>query len=445
MLFRLNCVLLSLLISAGARADSEAPFDYFEPQRQLIRNGVQAVLTCNGLFTSRRTIEQVFRQELAFLPNPVGSASGGNYRVDRERRAVSVGGGEDGLAITAAFREGLACVVMAPDQTMDNIAKLPQLTAAPLPGDPAKIPWPMGDAATIAVPPSVNEKALRAASDWAFDRDTAEQDTLSLLVLHKGNIIHERYASGVDMHTRTRTWSTAKSIAATLIGILVDQGKLSLDASLNIDWLPELLNPEQDPRHHITLRHTLNMASGLYPVDSFKMEYATGSGLAYWAGSSSVEGARNRGLVREPGSFWDYENYDTLLAVYAMKKALGSEAAYHSFPVRLCSTNWACATPCSAPTVLAISFSLARYTPTLATWRVLGCCINKAAFGRVSALFQRIGLSLFAPPHRLARRTSISMAGSGGWCPPIARMCLPMPMPPQAIAVSMSSWYRLMS
>jgi CubicO group peptidase (beta-lactamase class C family) len=30
----------------------------------------------------------------------------------------------------------------------------------------------------------------------------------------------------------------------------------------------------------ITLRHVLNMSSGLYPVDSFGMEYATGSGLA---------------------------------------------------------------------------------------------------------------------------------------------------------------------
>jgi CubicO group peptidase (beta-lactamase class C family) len=62
------------------------------------------------------------------------------------------------------------------------------------------------------------------------------------------------------------------------------------------------------------------------------MEYATGSGLAYWAGASSVAGARRRGLVREPGTFWDYENYDTLLAVYAMKQVLGDEKTYHAFP-----------------------------------------------------------------------------------------------------------------
>jgi len=113
---------------------------------------------------------------------------------------------------------------------------------------------------------------------------------------------------------------------------LVDEGKMSLDRPLNIEWLPALPAPQTDPRKQITLRHVLNMSSGLYPVDSFGMEYATGSGLAYWAGASSIDGMRDRGLVREPGTFWDYENYDTLLAVYAMKKVLGDDKAYLEFP-----------------------------------------------------------------------------------------------------------------
>ena len=105
--------------------------------------------------------------------------------------------------------------------------------------------------------------------------------TLSLIVVHKGQVIHERYAPGVDVTTRTRTWSTAKSIAVTLFGILVDQGKMELDRPLGFDWLPRARSPETDPRNAITLRHVLNMSSGLYTVDSRGMEYATGSGLAY--------------------------------------------------------------------------------------------------------------------------------------------------------------------
>ena len=70
---------------------------------------------------------------------------------------------------------------------------------------------------------SLIESALSAAETWAFERSSPEQKTVSLLVLHKGEIVLERYADGFDMTTRTRTWSTAKSIAAsTLIGMKVD-------------------------------------------------------------------------------------------------------------------------------------------------------------------------------------------------------------------------------
>lgn len=328
----LLCGLLPGLLQAAEEDD----YDYFSANRLMIRNGVQAVLTCNGLFTSHRTLEQVYAQELAYLVRlggQLGSAQGGEYRVDDENKAVEVGGAEEGPVMTAAFREGIGCVIMAPDQGIDDIASLPVNNAPQLSGSAAETPWPNGDL-IVSRPLSdqVDAAALQAVSDWAFERESPEQVTLSLLVLHHGEIILERYADGVDMNTRTRTWSTAKSIAVTLIGMLVDEGRMSLDAPLDLDWLPPVAAGESDPRDAITLRHVLNMSSGLYPVDSFGMEYATGSGLSYWAGASSVEGAMRRGMIREPGTSWDYENYDNLLAVYAMKNALGDEDAYHGFP-----------------------------------------------------------------------------------------------------------------
>ena len=326
---------MTVLAFTLATAEQSAEFDYFGANRTMIRNGVQAVLMCNGLFTSGRNLEQIFRQELAYLPERVGTANGGAYVIDQERKAVAIGGPNDGPVMRAAFRTGIGCVVMSPDQDFDDIDTLPILEL-PYPAvDPASLAWPDGDLMdSTALPADIDQSALQAASDWAFDRESAEQDTLSLIVVHGGKIIHERYARGVDMNTRTRTWSTAKSIAVTLVGILVDEGILKLDEPLGIEWLPAVANPATDPRNAITLRHVLNMSSGLYPVDSFRMEYATGSGLAYWAGASSVDGARRRGLIRQPGTFWEYENFDNLLAVYAMKLALGDEQRYHEFPRR---------------------------------------------------------------------------------------------------------------
>ena len=330
----LALVASTLLTALPAAAQQDEAYDYWQPQRQMVRQGQQAIFLCNGLFTSNRTIEQVFAQELSYLPEPVGTAEGGDYEVDRERKAVTIGSGHGVPKMQAAFREGIGCVILAPDQTLDDIDDLPAIEMAPPPGVAAEIPWPNGDkTGPIKLPPDVDAAALQAASDWAFDRESPHQVTLSLLVVHRGDIVHERYADGVDRTTRTRTWSTAKSIASTLIGMLVDDGKLALDAPLGFDFLPEeAAAPESDPRSAITLRHALNMSSGLQTVDNDGQEYAVGSGMSYWAGASSVQGARRRALIREPGTNWDYENYDTLLAVYAMKRALGSEKKYVEFP-----------------------------------------------------------------------------------------------------------------
>ncbi|HAC87217.1 MAG: serine hydrolase [Gammaproteobacteria bacterium] len=322
-----------LLIPILAVAQQEETYDYWQHQRDMVRRGQQAIFMCNGLFTSNRSLEQVFEQELAFFREPIGTSEGGDYEVNWDRRAVAIGAPGAVPVMRAAFREGIGCVILPPDQSLEDIDRLPELTLPYPPGDPAQIPWPDGDLIeSTGLPANVDEEKLLAASNWAFDRESPEQVTLSLVVVYNGQIIHERYAPGFDVTTRTRTWSTAKSIASTLIGMLVDEGRLALDEPLGFDWYPNARSPETDPRNEITLRHVLNMSSGLETVDNRGLEYATGSGMSYWAGSSSVVGARSRALIREPGTYWDYENYDTLLGVYAMKLALGGEKAYAEFP-----------------------------------------------------------------------------------------------------------------
>ena len=335
-LFVLAITLLGpALPTSSVGAQQEENYDYWRPQREMIRYGQQAILMCNGLFSGDRTLEQVYEQELAFLPQPVGSPRGGDYVVDWDRKAVAIGAPGGTPVMRAAFRGGLGCIILAPDQTFEDIADLPELRLPPPPGDPARMSWPDGDVVgEVMLPQGIDANALQAASDWAFDRESPEQVTLSLMVVHDGRIIHERYAPGVDMHTKTPQRPTAKSIAVTLIGMLVDEGRLALDEPLGLEWLPETRSPETDPRNEITLRHVLNMSSGLETVDNQGLEYATGSGMAYWAGSSSVNGALSRALFREPGTFWDYENYDTLLGVLAMKRALGDEQTYLEFPRR---------------------------------------------------------------------------------------------------------------
>jgi len=325
--------LLFLVSSLQLFAQQQEQYDYFRSNRDMIQNGVQAILTCNGLFTSERTLEQVYAQELKYLKQPLGTAKGGDYKIDWDRKTVAIGAPGGTPTMRAAFRTGIGCVMLPPDQTFEDLDDLPIQKLPLLKGDAATIPWPDGDKVIkLKWPKQVDKTVLNEAVEWSFNRATPEQTTISLMVIHKGKILVERYAPGFDQTTKTRTWSTAKSIAGTLFGMLVDEGKMALDEPLGLTWLPKQSAPETDPRNAITLRHVLNMSSGLYTVDSRKMEYATGSGLAYWAGASIANGALNRGLIRKPGTSWDYENYDTILGVLAMKKALGDEKTYSEFP-----------------------------------------------------------------------------------------------------------------
>ena len=80
---------LATLLSGVAWAQQEDTYDYFDANRQMIRNGVQSVLLCNGLFTSNRPLPTVFRHELAYLTperfgGPVGTADGGEYEINEE-------------------------------------------------------------------------------------------------------------------------------------------------------------------------------------------------------------------------------------------------------------------------------------------------------------------------------------------------------------------------
>jgi len=273
-------------------AATQSRYSYHSVTGEIVWRGTQALKICNGLFVSGRTLDQIYAQELAGIggdPMPQD-----RVEINQQLKAVAVGiGGSDPVpAMRAAYREGIGCVVMAPDQTFADIDKLPKLEVPPLAGNPATTPWPDGD--RIEKKPlraSVKQPALESAGEWAFDRvghgGHAGQVTLSLLVVYRGEIVYERYAPGVNMYTRTRTWSTAKSILSTLVGIAVDKGLLRLDAPLPFNWPPDPREGIPDPRSRITLRHVLHMSSGLYPVDTYMGE-AIGSHLSYFGGWDSA-------------------------------------------------------------------------------------------------------------------------------------------------------------
>jgi CubicO group peptidase (beta-lactamase class C family) len=105
---------------------------------------------------------------------------------------------------------------------------------------------------------ALSEKKLRSLITPFFE-DEALGETRALVIMHGGIVIGERYAPGYNQDSRLVSWSMAKSVTATLIGFMVADGLLVLDDPAPVpEW-----TSAGDERGKITLRHLLNMSSGL--------------------------------------------------------------------------------------------------------------------------------------------------------------------------------------
>jgi hypothetical protein len=91
---RLTAVLTACLLPSASLAQQQERFDYWGPQRIMIQRGQQAIFTCNGLFTSHRTLEQIYAQELKLVDGVVGHGQG-----RRLRRRSGPEGGRDRIAL----------------------------------------------------------------------------------------------------------------------------------------------------------------------------------------------------------------------------------------------------------------------------------------------------------------------------------------------------------
>lgn len=119
---------------------------------------------------------------------------------------------------------------------------------------------------------------------------------------------NERYAPGFGMDTPQRTWSVAKSIAATLIGAAVQRGDAQVTDGLAFDqW-------RWDARRTITIDNFLRMASGRYSDTP-----GNRTDPLYMGGALVAESATGWPLLHEPGSVFRYANNDTLMAVKAIE------------------------------------------------------------------------------------------------------------------------------
>ncbi len=158
-----------------------------------------------------------------------------------------------------------------------------------------------------------SDPSLAPAAD-AFDGSTyGEGRTTAVLVMRGGSLVFEDYADGFGPSTPQRTWSVAKSIAATMVGVSVQRGTVSVDQPLRTSLTPAA----GDPRNAVTVDHLLRMASGRYSDTP-----GNRTDPIYWGGATVDERAANWPLIHPPGTVFRYANNDTLMAIEAIEEDL---------------------------------------------------------------------------------------------------------------------------
>ena len=158
------------------------------------------------------------------------------------------------------------------------------------------------------------------------DEFVNETDTSALLVIQNGSIRFEEYflTGGVDV-----TWlsmSVAKSFAATLFGIAIEEGFIGGVEDLVTDYLPSLAGSAYDS---VRIKDVLQMSSGA----SWNEDYSDPDsdinrfGRVLALGGSLEELAASMDREFEPGTYNRYNSMDTSVLGLILVKATGRPLA----------------------------------------------------------------------------------------------------------------------
>ena len=162
------------------------------------------------------------------------------------------------------------------------------------------------------------------------------QGTRAVLLLEDGRIAAKRYAPGFSDANRFISWSMAKTITGFLIGMLVHDGKLTLDAPAPIaEW-----HHPGDPRAAITLRMLLQMRSGLQHIEvGDPVEHSDTNQVLFVGGTQDMAArAIAKPLAYKAGTHFEYSSLTTIILSEIITRTLTSSrdpriraAAYRQF------------------------------------------------------------------------------------------------------------------
>ncbi len=286
---------------------------YYGLQIVSIGAAYKAKLLCTNTFFAKREPEQVLREDLSGPEKFIFS------NIDYSNKSVSTW--FPGIYKQQAFYlDGLGCVWSA-DIEENEFRKLTnEWTASKI--NQLKVK-PLVFLENLAHP-AFDQQQLKTALDNAFSEPDldAPAHTRAILIIYQGQLITERYAPGITKNTPLQGWSMTKSVMNALVGILVKQGKLSINQKAPIQkW-----THTNDPRSSITLDQLLRMSSGL-EFDEAVGAAVTDLSEMLFLKRDAAAFAINKPLIHPANSHWQYSSGTSNIISRIVRVASGGSTA----------------------------------------------------------------------------------------------------------------------
>jgi CubicO group peptidase (beta-lactamase class C family) len=284
-----------------------------------IMTGMVAKTMCSCVYVTGRTPESVENEELRVFPgmNNVTYTLNNNDSIVTARLL--------GTESIAFYRKGLGCTLLS-QRSLEDVQKqsIKRPTLNLHAGD--TLSWPLGNIVKDTVLSGVNYEKVQQAIEYAFhDVDPKKPIfTHAVIAIYNGEIIGEKYADGFNVNSRLMGWSMTKSITATLIGILVNDGKLTIQQEAPVAaW-------KNDTRKGITINNLLQASSGLEweesyfsPTSDFHNMFTKSDDKAAYAASKP--------LKYTPNTYFQYSSGTTNILSKIIRETVGDEN-YYTFP-----------------------------------------------------------------------------------------------------------------
>lgn len=292
-----------------------------------------AKITASAIFVSGRSLQSVLDQELAptrpieILIKPLL-----RFAIDRDGKSVTCRIGS--AKATARMHAHLGCSLVASEDAPSDA--LHQFTTQPSRATPAaRAPglrhWPFTEDVSNEPSTGIQYDRLKQALDNAFaERDGEDRiHTRAIVVIHKGQLVAERYADGFDKDMPLPGWSMTKSLTNALIGMRVHDGKLDLKAQIST-------TADASTFAEPTVVDLLTMTAGLSWNEDYDDPNSDAMRMLFQsADHASVYSAQ--APETEPGREFVYASGATNLLCELLRKSFPDDQAYWGYPSRLFS------------------------------------------------------------------------------------------------------------